>query len=79
MATNGPYAADVYALCGKTEKALGLLQRCAALGLPNYKLFSRDPLLRGLAGDEAWQAFLTELRREHDSYCDELGLERDKG
>jgi len=69
------YAADVYALCGQTEKAFALLQRCAALGLPNYRLFSHDPLLRGLAGFDAYQTFLTDLRREHDSYCDEFGLE----
>jgi len=46
-------------------------------GLPNYRLFSRDPLLRSLAGNPEFGAFLTELRRDHDSYCEEFGLERE--
>jgi eukaryotic-like serine/threonine-protein kinase len=69
------YAANTYALCGKPEKALTQLRRCAGFGLPNYKLFSKDPMLRGLASHAVYQTFLSELRREHDSYCEEFGLD----
>ena len=41
-------AAGAYAICGKPEKAMMQLRRSAECGLPNYKLFSRDPLLRSL-------------------------------
>jgi tetratricopeptide (TPR) repeat protein len=68
-------AANAYALCGKHEKALTQLRRCASFGLPNYQLFSQDPLLRSLAGNDEYKSFLTELRREHDSYSEEFGLD----
>ena len=70
-------AAGAYAVCGKAEKAVTQLRRCAEFGLPNYKLFSRDPLLRSLAGNAEFDAFLTELRRDHDSYCEEFGFHRE--
>jgi len=69
-------AGNAYALCGKYEKALTQLRRCARFGLPNYQLFSRDPLLRSLVGNNEYETFLTELRREHDSYFEEFGLDR---
>jgi serine/threonine protein kinase/tetratricopeptide (TPR) repeat protein len=67
-------AANAYAVCGKDEKALTQLRRCAGFGLPNYQLFSRDPLLRSLAGNNEYETFLTELRREQDTYSEEFGL-----
>ena len=70
-------AAGAYAICGKPEKAMTQLRRSADSGLPNYKLFSRDPLLRSLADYEEFKTFLTDLRRDSDSYCEEFGLDRD--
>jgi hypothetical protein len=70
-------AAGAYAVCGKAEKAITQLRRSAEFGLPNYKLFSTDPLLRSLAGNAEFDALLTGLRRDHDSYCEEFGLARE--
>jgi len=53
------------------------LRRSAECGLPNYKLFSTDPLLRSLADYGEFYSFLTDLRRDSDSYCEEFGLDRD--
>jgi TolB-like protein/Flp pilus assembly protein TadD len=69
------YCAAAYALSGKPEKAIHELQRCADMGLPNYRLFERDPYLRSLHGDPRFQDLMTRLRREHDSIADEFGLE----
>jgi len=70
-------AAGAYAICGKPEKAMTQLRRSAECGLPNYKLFSTDPLLRSLADYGEFYSFLTDLRRDSDSYCEEFGLDRD--
>lgn len=56
---------------------VGVIETRPENGLPNYRLFSTDPLLRPLAGHAEFYAFLTGLRRDHDSYCDEFGLERE--
>jgi hypothetical protein len=53
------------------------LRRAAENGLPNYRGFSKDPLLRPLAGHAGFNALLSELRRDHDSYCEEFGLEQE--
>ena len=69
------YCAGAYALSGKPEKALAELQRCADLGLPNYRLFEIDPYLRSLRTNPAFRDLMTSLRREHDSIREEFGLE----
>lgn len=61
-------AAGVYAMCGKPEKALFQLRRCAAFGLPNYRLFTTDPHLKALRGHPDFTALMSDLRREHDRY-----------
>jgi TolB-like protein/Flp pilus assembly protein TadD len=66
--------AAAYALSGKPEKALAELERCAALGLPNYRLFQSDPYLRPLHDNPAFQRLITNLRRDHDSIREEFGL-----
>jgi serine/threonine protein kinase/tetratricopeptide (TPR) repeat protein len=71
------YCAGAYALCGRPDKALAELQRCADLGLPNYRLFEVDPHLRSLRTNPAFRELMTALRREHDSIRDEFGLETD--
>ncbi len=67
--------AAAYALIGKPDKALAELERCAAMGLPNYRLFQMDPYLRSLHDNPGFQSLMTNLRREHDSIRDEFGLE----
>jgi len=64
-------AAGVYALCGKPEKAIPQLRRCAAMGLPNYRLFGTDPHLEALRNHPEFMALLSDLRREHDQFNDD--------
>jgi len=67
--------AAAYALSGNPDKAIHELQRCAAMGLPNYRLFEGDPYLRSLHKDSRFNQLMTTLRREHDSIQNEFGLE----
>jgi serine/threonine protein kinase/tetratricopeptide (TPR) repeat protein len=67
--------ASTYALCGRPEKALHELERCAALGLPSYRLFQADPYLRSLSSEPAFNTLISRLRRDHDSIREEFGLE----
>jgi eukaryotic-like serine/threonine-protein kinase len=67
-------AAATYALCGKADKAVVQLRRCAEHGLPNYRLFSTHPHLRSMLGYPEFMALLTDLRREHDVFRAEIGL-----
>jgi serine/threonine protein kinase/tetratricopeptide (TPR) repeat protein len=68
------YCAGAYALCGKAEKAIAELRRCADLGLPNYRLFEMDPSLRSLREHPEFRDLMSALRREHESIRDEFGL-----
>ena len=67
--------AAAYALIGKNEKAIAELERCAAMGLPNYRLFEADPYLRSLRGNLEFRELMYRLRREHDSIAEEFGLQ----
>jgi serine/threonine protein kinase/tetratricopeptide (TPR) repeat protein len=67
--------AAAYALSGKPDKAMYELERCAAMGLPNYRLFECDPYLQSMRKDSRFDQLMTRLRREHDSIRDELGLD----
>ncbi len=67
--------AAAYALSDKPDKAIHELERCAAMGLPNYRLFEGDPYLLSLRKDPRFGQLMTRLRREHDSIRDEFGLE----
>jgi TolB-like protein/tetratricopeptide (TPR) repeat protein len=67
--------AAAYALSGKHDKALNELERCAEMGLPNYRLFEADPYLRPMRSDPRFNELMTRLRREHDSIRDEFGLD----
>ena len=69
------YCAGAYALCGKPEKAMAELRRCADLGLPNHRLFEIDPSLRPLHQHPEFQELMSSLRREHASIAAEFGLE----
>jgi tetratricopeptide (TPR) repeat protein len=67
-------AAGVYAMCGKPEKAIPLLRRCAEMGLPNHLLFQSDPHLKNLRDHPEFQALITDLRCDHDRLAEEFGL-----
>ncbi len=67
--------AAAYALSGKADKAMHELERCAGMGLPNYRLFEGDPYLQSLRTDLRFGELMTRLRREHDAIRDEFGLE----
>jgi hypothetical protein len=64
-------------LCGKPEKAIHQLRRCAELGLPNYLLFIRDPLLRTIQDEPGFTSLMSDLRRQYDQYHQEFGFIRE--
>jgi hypothetical protein len=66
-------AAAVFSMCGKPDKAIALLERCAESGLPNYLLFGNDPHLRPLHNRPEFLDFMARLRLEHKQYCQEFG------
>ena len=66
-------AAASYALIGKPAKAIALLRRAGALGLPNYPAFRDDPLLKSLHAQEAFQDLLANLKQEWVNYRREFG------
>jgi tetratricopeptide (TPR) repeat protein len=61
-------AAASYALIDKPAKAIALLRRAGALGLPNYPAFRDDPLLKSLHPQKAFQDLLANLKHEWVSY-----------
>jgi DNA-binding winged helix-turn-helix (wHTH) protein/tetratricopeptide (TPR) repeat protein len=68
------YAAGVYGLCCKPEKAIFELKRCAENGLPNYRLFETDPFLASLHAHPDFIELMRRLRRDYDSLQKEFGL-----
>lgn len=58
--------AGVFALCGKPERAVALLRRCAEMGLPNCLLFGSDPHLNLLHRNPDFLALMSELRAERE-------------
>ena len=66
--------ASAYALCGKPDKAIHELERCAAMGLPSYRLFQADPYLKSLNTHPAFTTLMSRLRRDHDAIREEFGL-----
>jgi serine/threonine protein kinase/tetratricopeptide (TPR) repeat protein len=71
--------AAAYALSDRPDKAIHELERCAAMGLPNYRLFESDPYLQSLRTDSRFGELMTRLRRERDSIRDEFGLDGEGG
>ena len=59
-------AAGVYALCGKPEKAIAELKRCAEGGLPNYRAFQNDALLKTLHARPEFIELMRTLRRDYE-------------
>lgn len=66
-------AAAAYALIGKPARAIALLRKAGAQGLPNYPVFRDDPLLKTLHGQPAFRTLLAKLKREWESYVREFG------
>ena len=67
-------AAGVYAMCGRPEKAMAELKRCAEGGLPNYRAFERDPHLRSLHSHPEFLGLMKLLRRDYGAFRDEFDL-----
>lgn len=60
-------AAATYATLGKHRRALSLLERASAFGLPNFTLFRDDPHFHSLRALRGFQKLLARLQRERRS------------
>lgn len=67
-------AAEVYALCGKAEKAVQQLKRCAENGLPNHRAFLQDAFLRSLHDNPEFENMIRRLRRDYEAFSQEFQL-----
>jgi serine/threonine protein kinase len=61
-------AAAAYALLDKPSRALSLLEKAAAFGLPNYTLFRDDPHFRPLHESQRFKNLMTKLKRESRTF-----------
>src|SRR5580698_7577111 len=66
--------AEVYAICGKPERAVHELKRASEVGLPNYRAFENDAHLRSIRTHPEFLALMRELRRDHEQLRHELDL-----
>jgi TolB-like protein/Tfp pilus assembly protein PilF len=66
-------AAAAYALIDQPSRAIALLRRAGAQGLPNYPAFRDDLLLKSLHTQKAFRGLLANLKREWESYQREFG------
>jgi tetratricopeptide (TPR) repeat protein len=73
------YAAGVYALCGKPDKAIVELKRCAEFGLANYLLFTCDPFLSSMKNHPDFTALMSDLRRQYEQYREEFAFDTSAG
>ena len=60
--------ASAYALLNKPEQAVQWLQTAADDGFPCYPLFANDSNLKGLRGDERFDAFMAKLKQQWERY-----------
>jgi serine/threonine protein kinase/tetratricopeptide (TPR) repeat protein len=67
-------AAGVYAMCGKPEKAVAELKRCAEGGLPNYRAFEKDPHLRSLHSHPEFIELMRNLRHDYEAFRKDFEL-----
>ncbi|MGA8036146.1 MAG: protein kinase [Candidatus Acidiferrales bacterium] len=67
-------AAGVYALCGKTDKAIALVKRSVELGLPNHRAYETDPNLASLRQQPEFLALMQSVRRDYHSLQQEFAL-----
>ncbi|MGZ6034458.1 MAG: TPR end-of-group domain-containing protein, partial [Myxococcaceae bacterium] len=59
------------ALLGHPKQAVGWLRKAAEAGLPNYLLFSRDPLLDSIRTDPGFIQFMAELKPRWEKWMAE--------
>jgi non-specific serine/threonine protein kinase len=69
------YAAGVYALCGKSDKAVATIVRAAETGLPNHRAFERDAFLAPIQRHPEFLALMQRLRRDYDSLRKEFAFD----
>ncbi|MGH9686747.1 MAG: protein kinase domain-containing protein [Candidatus Acidiferrales bacterium] len=67
-------AAGVYAMCGKPEKALAELKRCAEGGLPNHRAFEKDPHLKTLHSHLEFIELIRHLRHDYEVFRQDFEL-----
>jgi eukaryotic-like serine/threonine-protein kinase len=72
-------AAEVYALCGKPEKAVHELKRATEIGLPNHRAFENDAHLRSIRHHPDFLALMRDLRRDHEQLRLELDINTPSG
>ena len=61
-------AAAAYAVLGNRGRAISLIERAGAFGLPNHTLFRDDPHFRELRDVPRFKQLITKLRREQRAY-----------
>ena len=64
--------AVAYALLGRRDEAVAMLDRVAREGMPCYPLFAQDPFLMGLRGYPAFDEFLGRMKTQHDHFSGTL-------
>jgi serine/threonine protein kinase/tetratricopeptide (TPR) repeat protein len=67
-------AAGVFALCGKTGKAIALIKRSVELGLPNHRAYESDPNLASLRQHPEFLGLMQSVRRDYTSLQREFDL-----
>ncbi|MCL4522553.1 MAG: hypothetical protein M1451_01420, partial [Acidobacteria bacterium] len=65
-------AACVYAMIGKPARAIGLLQKCARQGLPNYTQFRDDPHFAAMRRHAGFVKLMASLKKEWEKYKNEF-------
>jgi len=65
--------AVAFALIDQPSRAIALLSRAGAFGLPNYPAFRDDLLLKSLHKQTAFRGLLANLKRQWESYRREFG------
>src|SRR6266853_3721553 len=66
-------AAAVDALLGNRARAIALLRKASATGLPNYPVFHEDPHFHSLRERPEFLSLMAELKREWEGYRQEFG------
>jgi len=66
-------AAAVNALLGNRARAIALLRKASATGLPNYPVFHEDPHFHSLRERPEFLSLMAELKRDWEGYRQEFG------
>jgi TolB-like protein len=60
--------ATAFALQGRSPEAVAWLEKTAAMGMPCYPLFEKDPYLENLRQDPAFLAFMARMRTQGEVF-----------